>query len=89
MCFAPVLTMTRGDEQPHIKARGTIIERDGVAAARARAALLAHAGRGAAVRRRGPAQHTDEALADWGFDADEIAKLRDAGARRARSAVGS
>ena len=25
-------------------------------------------------------QHTDEALADWGFGAEEIAKLREAGA---------
>ena len=27
-----------------------------------------------------PGQHTDEVLADWGFDADRVAKLRDAGA---------
>ncbi len=27
-----------------------------------------------------PGQHTDEALADWGFDAAEIAKLRETGA---------
>jgi alpha-methylacyl-CoA racemase len=27
-----------------------------------------------------PGQHTDEALADWGFDAGEVAKLREAGA---------
>jgi alpha-methylacyl-CoA racemase len=27
-----------------------------------------------------PGQHTDEALADWGFTADELGKLRDAGA---------
>ena len=25
-------------------------------------------------------QHTDEALVDWGFDADRVAKLREAGA---------
>jgi len=24
-----------------------------------------------------PGQHTDEALRDWGFSADEIARLRD------------
>ena len=28
--------------------------------------------------RRG--QHTEEALADWGFTADEVAKLRETGA---------
>jgi alpha-methylacyl-CoA racemase len=27
-------------------------------------------------------QHTDEALQDWGFDAAEISKLREAGAVR-------
>ncbi len=26
-----------------------------------------------------PGEHTDEALADWGFDPGEIARLRDAG----------
>jgi alpha-methylacyl-CoA racemase len=25
-------------------------------------------------------QHTDEVLLEWGFDADRVAKLRDAGA---------
>ena len=36
----------------------------------------------AEVQRRAPwpGQHTDEVLADWGFDADEIAKLRETGA---------
>jgi alpha-methylacyl-CoA racemase len=29
-----------------------------------------------------PGQHTDEALADWGFAPDELTKLRDAGAIR-------
>ncbi|MDG2112498.1 MAG: CoA transferase, partial [Actinomycetota bacterium] len=27
-----------------------------------------------------PGQHTAEALADWGFDADDIQKLKDVGA---------
>jgi alpha-methylacyl-CoA racemase len=36
---------------------------------------------GAITRRAAqPGQHTDEALADWGFGTDELAKLRDAGA---------
>ena len=30
VCFAPVLTMSRGGEHPHIKARGTIVEHDGM-----------------------------------------------------------
>jgi alpha-methylacyl-CoA racemase len=29
-----------------------------------------------------PGQHTDEALADWGFGADEVARLRHAGVVR-------
>ena len=27
-----------------------------------------------------PGEHTDAALADWGFTGDEVAKLREAGA---------
>ena len=46
------------------------------------AALQPHAAR---EIQRPPAhagEHTDEALADWGFGADEIAALREAGAIR-------
>jgi alpha-methylacyl-CoA racemase len=78
-CYAPVLTMTEAVDDPHIKARNTIIERDGVpqpAPAPRFSRTVAEVQRSAPW----PGQHTDEALAEWGVDADEIAKLRSSGA---------
>jgi alpha-methylacyl-CoA racemase len=78
-CFAPVLTMSEAVDHPHIKARGTVIERDGVD----QPAPAPRFSRTRAEVQRGspwPGQHTDEALHDWGFDVDAIAKLRGAGA---------
>ena len=78
-CYAPVLTMSEAANNEHIKARKTIIERDGVP----QPAPAPRFSRTAPSIERGapwPGQHTDEALADWGFAADEIAKLREAGA---------
>ena len=80
-CFAPVLTMSEAVDHPHIKARGTVIRRDGVdqpAPAPRFSRTRAEVQRSAPW----PGQHTDETLRDWGFDADEITKLRDAGALR-------
>jgi alpha-methylacyl-CoA racemase len=79
VCFAPVLTMTEAAEHPHIKARGTIIEHDGVL----QPAPAPRFSRTKAEVTRAPAkpgEHTDEVLAERGFSSDEIAKLRDAGA---------
>ncbi len=79
VCFAPVLSITEAPAHPHNVHRGTFLELDGVVqpapAPRFSASEVSvqrppsHAG-----------QHTDEVLADWGFDADRIAKLRDAAA---------
>ena len=69
----------RPTNDEHIKARDTIIERDGVP----QPAPAPRFSRTAPRCERSapwPGQHTDEALADWGFAADEIAKLRDVGA---------
>ena len=44
ICFAPVLTMKEASQHPHAKARGAYVDVSGFAAARARAALLAHQG---------------------------------------------
>ena len=79
-CYAPVLTMTRGDERRAHQGAQHDHRARRRAAARARAALLAHRGRGAALDAPWPGQHTDEALADWGVAAAEIAKLRETGA---------
>jgi alpha-methylacyl-CoA racemase len=78
-CFAPVLTMTEAAEHPHIKSRGTVIEHAGVLQpgpaprfSRTKPEVRTNAAK--------PGAHTDEVLAERGFSADEIAKLRDAGA---------
>jgi len=79
VCFAPVLTMTEAAEHPHIRARGTIIEHEGVL----QPAPAPRFSRTTAEMQRPPAkpgEHTDEVLAERGFTPDEIAKLRDAGA---------
>ena len=69
-CYAPVLTMSEATNNEHIKARKTIIERDGVpqpAPAPRFSRTTAEVQRSAPW----PGQHTDEALADWGVDAAE------------------
>ena len=78
-CFAPVLTMSEAAEHPHIRARGTIVEHEGVL----QPAPAPRFSRTRPEMRRPPAkpgEHTDEVLAERGFDAAAIAKLRDAGA---------
>jgi len=78
-CYAPVLTMSEATNNEHIKARNTIIERDGVpqpAPAPRFSRTVAEVERSAPW----PGQHTDEALGDWGVAAGEVAKLRETGA---------
>ncbi len=80
-CFAPVLTMSEATTNAHIRARNTIIERGGVE----QPAPAPRFSRTAPEIRRDapwPGQHTDDALADWGFGNDEIAKLRETSAIR-------
>ena len=81
VCFAPVLSPAEAPGHPHNAARQTFTTVSGVVQpspaprfSRTPGAIPrppAHAG-----------QHTDEALGDWGFDADEVARLRRAGAVR-------
>jgi alpha-methylacyl-CoA racemase len=78
-CFAPVLSLTEAPRHPHNEARGTFLTRDGVVqpAPAPRFSRTASEVQGAPPV---PGEHTDVTLADWGFDADDIAKLREAGA---------
>jgi len=79
VCFAPVLSMGEAPHHPHNVERGTFVERDGVV----QPAPAPRFSRTTPEIQRPPAfagQHTDEALADWGFDDATIAKLRDTGA---------
>ena len=78
-CYAPVLTMSEAANDPHMKARNSIIERDGVL----QPAPAPRFSRSTPEVERSapwPGQHTDEALADWGVSTGDIAKLRDNGA---------
>lgn len=78
-CFAPVLSMGEAPAHPHLKARGTFVELDGVV----QPAPAPRFSRTPGAIQRPPArpgEHTQEALADWGFDATERAVLREAGA---------
>jgi alpha-methylacyl-CoA racemase len=80
-CFAPVLTMSEAAEHPHIQARGTIVEYEGVL----QPAPAPRFSRTTAELRSPPArpgEHTDVALADWGFTAAELAALHAVGAIR-------
>jgi alpha-methylacyl-CoA racemase len=78
-CYAPVLTMSEAINDAHIKARSTIIERDGVPQPAPAPRFSRTAGE---VQRSAPwpGQHTDEALAAWGIDGADVAKLRETGA---------
>ncbi|MFM7060952.1 MAG: CaiB/BaiF CoA transferase family protein [Actinomycetes bacterium] len=80
-CYAPVLTMREAAEHPHMVARGTFVEEFGVRqpAPAPRFSRTPGAIQGAPAW---PGQHTDAALADWGFTGDELARLREAGAIR-------
>ncbi|MFZ4584828.1 MAG: CaiB/BaiF CoA transferase family protein [Acidimicrobiia bacterium] len=80
-CYAPVLTMSEAKEHPHMQARGTFVE-DGKGVWQPAPAPRFSKTPGA-IQRGAPSaigEHTDEALADWGFAAADVARLRDAGA---------
>ena len=77
VCFAPVLSMGEAYEHPHNRARGTFVE----VAGRLQPGPAPRFSRSAPQVARPPCQpgqHTDEALADWGFSGEELAALREA-----------
>jgi alpha-methylacyl-CoA racemase len=80
-CFAPVLSAGEAPEYPHLRHRHTFTEVGGVVqpAPAPRFSRTVPEVSGPPVR---AGQHTDEALEDWGFGPDEVAKLRAAGAVR-------
>jgi alpha-methylacyl-CoA racemase len=80
-CFAPVLTPVEAMAHPHNQQRATFTEVAGIMqpAPAPRFSRTRPEISGPAVR---PGQNTDEALASWGFSADEVAKLRADGAVR-------
>ena len=80
-CYAPVLTMSEAIDDEHMRARGTIVEVDGIAQPAPAPRFSRTPGE---IQRPAPwpGQHTDEALSAWGFDTADIAKLRETAAIR-------
>ncbi|MBC8365505.1 MAG: CoA transferase [Actinobacteria bacterium] len=79
VCYAPVLTVGEAERHPHNVARGTFIEVGGITQPGPAPRLSRTPGE----VRRPPAhagQHTDEILAEAGFEADQVAALRASGA---------
>jgi alpha-methylacyl-CoA racemase len=74
-CFAPVLSLDEASEHPHLRERGTFVEVAGALQPGPAPRFSRTPG-----QISGPpphaGQHTDEALADWGIPAAEIARLR-------------
>jgi len=79
VCFAPVLSMSEARAHPHNVERETFVDVDGAPhpAPAPRFSRTPSAVQGAPVK---PGAHSDEALAEWGFGADEVATLKAAGA---------
>jgi alpha-methylacyl-CoA racemase len=81
VCFAPVLSPSEAIAHPANRARDVFVEVGGIvqpAPAPRFSRTQAHI-QGPPPH---PGQHTDAALADWGFSREELAKLREAGAIR-------
>ncbi len=78
-CAVPVLSMTEAPKHPHNAARQTFVERDGVTQP-APAPRFSRTTAEIGSPPPAPGEHTNDALSDWGFTADEVAKLREAGA---------
>ncbi|HSJ99010.1 MAG TPA: CoA transferase, partial [Myxococcota bacterium] len=79
VCFAPVLSLAEAPEHPHLVARNTFVEVEGARQPGPAPRFSRTPGR---IERLGaqPGEDTDAALADWGIEAAELAKLREAGA---------
>ena len=78
VCFAPVLGMGEAPQHPHNVARGTFAERHGITQP-APAPRFSRTEPQLDLPPPHAGQHTDEVLADWGFDEAELASLRQSG----------
>jgi alpha-methylacyl-CoA racemase len=81
ICFAPVLSPAEAPGHPQLRDRGTFTRVGGVVQP-APAPRFSRTTPEVAGPPPAPGEHTDEALADWGFAAGEIADLRRCGAVR-------
>jgi alpha-methylacyl-CoA racemase len=80
-CFAPVLDPGEAPDHPHVRARATFAELGGVVQP-APAPRFSRTPGALSSPPPAPGEHTDDALADWGFSADERAALGASGAIR-------
>lgn len=79
VCISPVLSLHEAPTHPHLRARSTFVEVDGVV----QPAPAPRFSRTPGVIQSPPArpgEHSEAILADWGFSDQEIAALRDSGA---------
>lgn len=79
VCYAPVLSMEEAPKHPHNIARGVFFEQDGHVQP-APAPRFSRTKPDLPAVPPMPGQDTDRALADWGFSAAEIARLKEVGA---------
>ena len=79
VCFAPVLSMDEATEHPHNVARATFVEKFGLTQA-APAPRFSRTEPELARPAPHPGQHTDDVLGQFGFDPEDIEKLRQTGA---------
>jgi alpha-methylacyl-CoA racemase len=74
-CFAPVLSLAEAPQHPHNAARETFVSSHGIVQPNAAPRFDRTPG-ALGLPPAAPGEHTDAALADWGFSAAEIAALR-------------
>ena len=79
ICFAPILDLEEAPKHPHNVARETFVDIDGFVQPNV-APRFSRTKPQVQTPPAGDGLHTDEALTAWGFSADEVAKLKDAGA---------
>ena len=78
-CVAPVLSLSEVAGHPHIAARRTVADVDGVVQP-APAPRFSRTGAGIGGPPPARGEHSEEVLRDWGFDESEIAALKESGA---------
>ena len=78
VCFAPVLSLVEAPNHPHNQARKNFVEVAGITQPAPAPRFSRTPGRVHAPPAV-PGEHTEAALADWGFSAEDISRLKDAG----------
>jgi alpha-methylacyl-CoA racemase len=73
-CVAPVMWLSEAKEHPHLKARGTIVEVNGVAQP-GPAPRFSRTPGSVGAPPRAPGEDTVAALSDWGIDSELVEKL--------------